>query len=137
MRPVVEEAERTATRGGVVDNLGNHRVVLAEVKFIANADLARRFYQHIPEFVFGVELAQQEYLYASPGLLFVAVEQCGEDACVVEYHHVAIVEKLKDVFEDMMRDFACATVYYHQTGFVAFGKRVTCYKLVGEIEFEL
>ena len=48
MASVVKESESAAARGGVVDNLGHHRLIVAEVQFIADANLACRLYKDIP-----------------------------------------------------------------------------------------
>ncbi len=54
MASVVEETESTATRCGVIDNFGNHRLIITEIKFVAYTDFTRRFYKDIPQFMFGV-----------------------------------------------------------------------------------
>ena len=48
MRTVVEEAQRTASAGGIVNDLSDHRTVVLEEEFVANTNLTGWLYQHVP-----------------------------------------------------------------------------------------
>ncbi len=76
---VEQEAQRAAARGRIVDHLGHQQVVIAEVEFVADADLCGRVDQHVPEPQFAVQFAQQENFDFGAGLLLVAVEACREN----------------------------------------------------------
>ena len=48
VRAVVEEPQRAAARGGVVNHLGHHRVVVAEIELVADTDFPGRLDQNVP-----------------------------------------------------------------------------------------
>ena len=73
VRPVIEEAECTSPGCGVVYHLCDHTVVVTEIELVADTYLAGRLYKDIPEFIVGVEFAQQEHLDAGACLFLVAV----------------------------------------------------------------
>ena len=121
---VEQEAQRAAARSGVVDHLGHHQVVIAEIELVADADLARRIDQHVPQTQFAVQLAQQEDFDLGAGLLLVAVQTGRKDLRVVEDEQVALVEIVDDILENTMLDRALGTVHHHQTRLVAVLGRV-------------
>ena len=121
---VEQEAQRAAARSGVVDHLGHHQVVIAEIELVADTDLARRIDQHVPQTQFAVQLAQQEDFDLGAGLLLVAVQTGRKDLRVVEDEQVALVEIVDDILEDTMLDRALGTVHHHQTRLVAVLDRV-------------
>ena len=121
---VEEEAQRAAARGGVVDHLGHQQVVVAEVEFVADADLARRVHQHVPQPQLAVQLAQQEDLDLGAGLLLVAVQTRGKDLRVVEDEEVLFVEIVDDVLENAVFDGPFGPIDDHQARFVAVLGRV-------------
>ena len=121
---VEQEAQRAAARGGVVDHLGHQQVVVAEIEFVADADLARRVHQHVPQPQFAVQFAQQEDLDLGAGLLLVAVEARREDLGIVEDEQILFVEVLDDVLENAVFDGPFGAVDDHQPGFVAVVGRV-------------
>lgn len=114
VRAVIEETQSAASRSGVVDNFGNHRLVIAEVKFVADADLSGRFDENVPQLVFSVKLAQEEYLDARACFFFVAVEARREDHSVVEHHQVTVDKVVYNFFEHMMLDRTVGTVDDHE-----------------------
>ena len=121
---VEQEAQRAAARSGVVDHLGHHQVVVAEVELVADADFAGRIDQHVPQAQFAVQLAQQEDFDLGAGLLLVAVQTGRKDLRVVEDEQVALVEIVDDILENTMLDRALGTVHHHQTRLVAVLGRV-------------
>ncbi len=137
VRTVVQEAQSASARGGVVDYFGYHRFVFAEVEFVADADFAGGFYQYVPEFVVGVELAQQEYFDACAGLFLVAIEQGGEHLSVVQYHYIAVAKVVEHVLENLVLNFTGFAVYNHEFAFVAVFNRILGNKFFGKIEFKL
>ena len=121
---VEQETQRAAARSGVVDHLGNQQVVVAEVELVADADLARRIDQHVPQAQFAVQLAQQEDLDLGAGLLLVAVQTGREDLGVVEDEEVLFVEILDDILEDAVCDGAFGAVDDHQARVVPVFRRM-------------
>ena len=71
-------------RGGVVDHFGYQQVVVAEVELVADADLAGRIDQYVPQAQLAVEFAQQEDFDFGARFLLVAVQTGGENLRVVE-----------------------------------------------------
>ena len=130
---VEQEAQRAPARGRIVDHLGHQQVVIAEVEFVADADLAGRVDQHVPEPQFAVQFAQQENLDLGTRLLLVAVEACWEDFGVVEYEEVFFVEVFDDVFENTVFDSAFGAVDDHQARIVPVFRRVFRQHFGGEI----
>ena len=114
MGAVVEETESAAARGGVVDNLGHHRLIVAEVKLVADSDFTGGLHKHIPELVFGIELAKQKHFNARPGLFLVAEQPGRENLGIVEHKNVAVVEIVDDILEYPVLDFTARTVDHHQ-----------------------
>ena len=137
MRAVVEEPQGTAARCGVVYDLGNHRLVVAEIELVADTYLAGRLHEHIPQLVLGAQLAKQEHLYLGACLLLVAIEESGEYHRVVIYEEVAVVKKVDYLLEFVILYCPGLAVYHHQSGVVALGVGMLCYELFGELEFKL
>ena len=84
VRAVEQEPERASPRGGVVDHFGYQQVVVAEVELVADADLAGRIDQYVPQAQLAVEFAQQEDFDFGARFLLVAVQTGGENLRVVE-----------------------------------------------------
>ena len=99
MRTVVEEAQRAASAGGVVDDLSHHRTTVVEEEFVADANLAGRLNEHVPQAHLLVQLAQQEHLNLGIGLLLRSIETGGEYLRVVEDEGVALVEIVEYITE--------------------------------------
>ncbi len=134
---VVQETECAAARCGVVDNLGHQTLVFAEIEFIADADLACRIDQHVPQTAFGVQLAQQEDLDAGSGLLLIAIQTRGKDLCVVENHKILLVEIVDEFLENFMFDFLALLVQHHHLTFVTMVRRLQCDTIFRKFELEL
>ena len=137
VRTVIKESQSSSPGGGVVDDFGDHALVFAEVEFVADADFAGGFDEDVPQFVVGVELAQEEDFDAGAGLLFVTVEAGGEDACVVVDHDVAVVEVFEDVFEYLVLNLFAFLVEHHKTGFITMFCWQKRNMVFWEFEFEL
>ena len=137
VRTVVEEAQSASARCGVVDYFGYHRFVFAKVEFVADANFAGGFYQYVPEFVVGVEFAQQEYFDARAGFFLVAVEQGGEHLSVVQHHYISVAKVVEHVLENLVLNFTGFAVYNHEFTFVAVFNRILGDKFFGKIEFKL
>ena len=99
MRTVVEETKRTSTTGGIVDDLSHHRSVIFEEELVANTNLARWLYKHIPQTEFLIELAEQEHLDLCVGLLLRPIQTGRKHLCVIEYKRVVLIEVVEDVTE--------------------------------------
>ena len=99
MGTVVEESQRAAATGGIVDHLGHHRSVVLEEQLVADTDLTGGLYEDIPQAQVGIELAQQEHLDLGVSLLLRAIEARGEHLGIVEDKGVMLVEVVEDVAE--------------------------------------
>lgn len=137
MGSVIQEPERAPARGGVVYDLGHHAVVLAEIELVADAYLACRLHEHVPELVVRVQLAEQEHLDARPSLLLVAEQARREHFRVVEDHHVAFVEIIYDFFESVVLNLVGHGVDHHQAALVAMLGGILGYEIFRKREFEL
>ena len=164
VRAVVEESQRATAARGVVDHLGHHWPVVVEEQLVADAYLAGRLHQHVPEAQLLVQLAQQEHLNLRVGLLLRAVQTGGEHLRVVEDEGVALVEVVADVAEGHVlirvgsRLVLLEEVYPiafpvddHEPALVSavnalYGAvfiledavwRIECHQLLGEFEFKL
>ena len=62
VRTIEQEAEGTATRSSVINNLGTHKLIITEVELVADTNLSCRVHQHIPQAQLAVELTEQEDL---------------------------------------------------------------------------
>ena len=136
MVAVIQETQRAAARGGVVNDLGHHRVVQAKVKLVADADFACGLDKHIPQLVVGVQFTQQEHLDACTGLLLVAKELGGEHLGIVEHEQVVRAEVFKNFLEDLVLDLVAALVQYHQSGLVTHGGGIGGNELLGHLGVE-
>ena len=137
VRAVVEEAQRAAAGGGVVDDFRHQALVLAEIKLVADADLPRRIHDHVPQVLLAVQFPQQEHHDVRPGLLFLAVQAGREDFRVIEDEGVAFAEIIDDILEDAMLDGARLLVDDHQAAFVAPAGRFLRHLALGQDELEL
>jgi len=132
---VEQEPDGTAAGGCIVDYLG-YEVAIAEIEFIAYADLAGRVYEYVPEVHFGIELAEEEYLDLGAGFLLTSIQAGGEHHGVVAYHDIAFGEIVYNIFENLMFDFPGFAVYDHEAGFVPVLSGSVGNKAGGEFEFE-
>ena len=119
VRSVIEEAQRAAAGGRVVDHLGHHALVLSEIQFVADPDLAGGIHDHVPEALLLVEFAQQEHHDVGARLLLLAGKLGREDLGVVEDEPVTLAEIVDDVLELPVVDLAGVLVEDHQFAFVA------------------
>ena len=132
---VVEEAQRAAAAGGVVDDLGHHGPTVIEEQLVAYSDLAGRLYEDIPQTHLLVQLAQEEHLDLGVGLLLGTIQTGREHLGVVEDKGVALAEVVEHIAEVKILaldgvaigvflehlDGLRLTVEHHQTALVATG----------------
>ena len=137
MRTVVEESQCTATRCGIVDYFGNHRLVVAEIEFVADSDFTGGLHKNVPQLILCIQFAKQKNFYPRTCFFLVSIEESWKNLGVVEHHHVAVVEIVDDVLEDMVRNLAGLSVHHHQAAFVAFGHRMCGNLLFGKMKFKL
>ena len=133
VRAVEQKTQRAAARSGVVDHFGHQKVVVAEVEFVADADLAGGIHQHVPEPQLAVEFAQQEDFDLGARFLLVAVQPGREDLRVVEDEDVLFAEVVDDVLENAVFDGSFRTVDDHQARFVAIDGRIFGQQLGAEV----
>ena len=100
-------------RGCIVDNLSNETIF--EIQLVANADLAGRVYDHVPQAALRVQFTQQEHLDARAGLLLVAKETGGEDFRVVHDHHVAFAEVFSNIGEHFVLNGSGSPIEDHES----------------------
>ena len=135
---VEEETKCTATTRRIVDHLGHHRLVLAEIELVADADLACRIDQNIPQTHVLVQFAKQEDLYLGARLLLVSVEAGREDLCVVEYEDVLLVEVIEHVAKRLvMLDDTLLGVNHHESAVVAERRGLQGDTVFGKLVLEL
>ncbi len=99
MRSVIEETQCASTRGGIVDYLSHHRLIVAKVQLVAYTDLASRFHQNIPQLILRTKFPEQEHFDAGTGLFLIAIEKSRE-------HHRIIVDKqvsLIKIIDDLLK----------------------------------
>ena len=137
VRTIKKESQRTSTRSSVVYHFGNQTLVIAEIEFVADADLAGRIDQHIPEADIGIEFSQQEHLDASTRLFLVAIKSGRENLGVVEQHEVLLIKIINEILEHLVFDVATLLVEYHHPALVAMLTWLQGKALFGELEFEL
>ena len=144
VRAVIEEAQGPSAGGRVVDHLGHHAVVVAEIEFVAYTDLAGRVHYDIPQPLLPVEFAQQEHHDVGACLFFLAQELGREDLGVVEHEAVALAEVFYDVLEPAVFYFSAVLVEHHQAAFVPpldvsvdFWHQLCGYAFLGQVEIEL
>ena len=134
---VEEETQGTAAGGRVVDDFGYQTLVLAEIKLVADADLAGGIDDDVPQALLLVELAQQEDLDVCAGLFLVAVQAGRKDLRVVEDEGVILAEILDDVLEEFVLDFSGGLVQDHKPAFVAPSRGIGRDLVLGQVEVEL
>ena len=145
VRTVVEETQRTASAGRIVDDLCHHGTVLLEEQLVADTYLTGRLYEHIPQAQFLVQLTQQEHLDLGIGLLLSAVETRREDFRVVEHDDIALAEIVHDIAEGQELtgviavtvlhihvDSLALAVYDHHAAFVTMIHLLECSVFVFE-----
>ena len=99
VRTIVEEPQRTSAARGIVDDLGHHRARIVEEELVANSNLSCRFNENVPQPHLGIKLSEEEDLDFSICLLLCSVQTGRENLCVVEDHHIAIVEVFAYILE--------------------------------------
>ena len=99
VRTVVEEPQRTSAARGIVDNLGHHRARIVEEELVANSNLSCRFNENVPQSHLCIELSEEEDLDFGICFLLCSVQTGRENLCVVEDHHIAIVEVFAYILE--------------------------------------
>ena len=138
MRSVVEETKGAASACRVVDDFCHHRLVLAEIKLVADAYLAGRVNQDVPKAHLPVELAQQEDFYLGTCLLLVAIKACRKDLGVVEDKDIILVEVAEHVAKRVvMLDDAFLGMNDHQPAIVAEGGWFLSNAVFGKLVLEL
>ena len=124
---VVEETQRTATAGGVINHLSHHRTIFLEKEFVADTNLTGRLYKHIPQALVGIKLAQQEHLNLGIGLLLGTVQTGREHLSVVEDECIVLVKVVEDVTEvETTLDSLTLTMQHHQLALVAMERWLKC-----------
>ena len=134
---VEEETQGAAAGSGVVDDLGHQALILAEVEFVADADLAGGVYDDIPQALLAVELAQEQDHDIGPGLFLLAVQAGGKHLGVVQDKDVSFAEIVDDIFKEAVFDFTGILVQDHQTGLVSPAGRLLGDAVCGEVKVEL
>ena len=137
MSSIKQESQSTSSRCGIVNHLGYKTVVLTEIEFVANSDLASRIDQHIPETCFSIQFSQQENLDARPCLLLVAVETSWKDLGIVEEHKVFLVKIVDELLEYLVLNLFAFLVEHHKTGFITMFCWQKRNMVFWEFEFEL
>ena len=137
MTSVVEESQGASARGCVVDYLGHHRFIVAEIKFVAYSDLAGRLDKNVPKFMLRIEFAQEENLNAGAGFLLIAKQTGRKHFGIIKHHHISLIEEPEDIAKSKMLDFATFAMNYHKLAVAAFGRRILSYQLFGQFVFEL
>ena len=102
MRTVVQETEGTATAGGIVDDLSHHRTGFIEEELVADADLASRLHEHVPEAHLLVQFAEQKDLNLGIRLLLCAIQASREHLRIVEEEGISLIEIIQHVSEIKM-----------------------------------
>ena len=134
---VEQETQGTAARGGIVNHLGHQRTVLAEIQFVADADLAGRIHNHVPQPLLAVQLPQQENHDIGPRLFFLAIEARGEDLGIVQHEGVTLPEIIDDILENLVFDFSGLSVEDEHARFVTPTGGLLGYPVFGQDELEL
>ena len=111
MGAVVEESECTSATGGIVNNLRHHWSVSIKEEFVANTNLACRFYQYVPEAELCIQFPQQEHLYLGVGFLLCTIKACRKYRSVVEYKSIAFVEVFDGITECHEYTITISTFY--------------------------
>ena len=137
VRSVVKEPEGASAGGGIVNDLGNETVVIAEIELVANPYLARRLHDYIPETLLAVELAEQEYRDVGIGLFLLAEKLGRKYLRVVKHEAVALAEIFYYVLENPVFNFARILVQDKKLAFIAPAGRLFCDLLTWKIELEL
>ena len=116
---VEEETHGAAARGGVVNHLCHQRLVGTEVELVADAYLAGRVDNDVPQAHVLVQFTLQEHGDFGTGLLLLAIQQGREHLGVVGHHHIALVQVVKQVFEQTVLDGLGVAVQHHEACLVA------------------
>ena len=135
--PVIEETERPAARGRVVDHFRDKALVFTEIELVSDPDLTGRVDDYVPETLLPVEFPEQEDHDVRPRLLLFSIETCGEDFGVVEDEHVPLAEIIDDILEKLVLDFPGVLVEDHQPAFVSPARGFFRDPLLRESEIEL
>ena len=134
---VKEEPEGAAAGGCIVNYLCHKGLILSEIQFIADTNLAGWIHDHVPEALLTVELAEKQDHYIGPGLFLLAIHTGRKHLCVVKDKDVSLSEIIYDVFEEPVLYLTGVFVEHHETGFVAPAGRLRCNTILREVEVEL
>ena len=127
MRTVVEETQRTATAGGVINHLSHHGAILLEEELVADTDLTGGLHEHIPQALVSIELTQQEHLDLGIGLLLSTIQTSREHLGIVKDKGIVLTEIVEDVSEVESRlNTLTLTMQHHQLTLVAVIRRLEC-----------
>jgi len=137
VRAVEKETQRAATARCVVNHLGHEAFVIAEIELVADADFTGRLHEHVPEFMLGIKLTQQEHLDFGVRAFLVAIKLGRKHFGVVEHHYVAVAKVIYNLLENAMFDFAAFAMKHHQARLVALGQRILCDEFLGQVEVKL
>lgn len=99
VRTVVEETERAATGGCVVDDFCHHRAGLVEEELVADTDFTCRLDQYVPEPHLLVQLAEQEHFYLCICLLLRSVQSGRKHLRVIEDEGIPLIEVAEHILE--------------------------------------
>ena len=128
IRTIVEETQCTTARSGIVNNLCSQNIILAKVELIADTNLTRRIYQHIPQSKLTVELTKQENFNLGTGLLLISIEASRKYLCIVKDKAVFLLKIVENIFKDAMLNLARISMYDNKARLITINLRILCYK---------
>ena len=137
VRTVEEESQRASARCGIVDYLGDHRVVFAEIELITDTYFTGRIDQNVPQTVYFVEFTEKKYFDFRTGFFFIPIKQGRKHARIVENEKVVFVEKIDNILEYTMFYRTVFAIYHHKTRLIAILCRILGNLFVGKFKLKL
>ena len=123
--------ERAAARSRIVNHLGHHRLIVAEIKLVADAYFSRRFDKNVPQLIVCVKFTKQKHFDAGAGLFFVTIKKRREDLGVIKDHNISLIEILKNFFKLAVFNLAGIAMENHHACLVAVRHRILGYEIFG------
>src|SRR5690606_26523229 len=132
-----EKTDRSSSAGSVIDYLCYKILLIAEVKFVAYANLSCGINDHIPKPVWLVQFPEQEDFNLRARFLLPPIHSGRENLSVVYHEYILVVEVILDVAEMLVFNLAGMTVNHHHSCVFTFFSRILSNKIKWKVETEL
>ena len=100
---IKQKANGPSTTRSIVYYL-SHQIIIPEIQFITDTNLARWIYQNIPQTQLMIQFTKQKHFNLGASLFFLTVHARCKYLCIVHHKHIVLVEYLKNILETAVLD---------------------------------